>query len=62
MKIIIKKIIKQFEARYINMEKTIEKFSDVETKKQKFHQNKNLISIKNIGINKKNSNHWGLFQ
>ena len=57
MKIIIKKIIKQFEARYINMEKTIEKFSDVETKKQKFHQNKNLISIKNIGINKKNSNH-----
>ena len=57
MKIIIKKIIKQFEARYINMEKTIEKFCDVETKKQKFHQNKNLISIKNIGINKKNSNH-----
>ena len=57
MKIIIKKIIKQFEARYINMEKTIEKFSDVEIKKQKFHQNKNLISIKNIGINKKNSNH-----
>ena len=57
MKIIIKKIIKQFEARYINMEKTIEKFSDVEIKKKKFHQNKNLISIKNIGINKKNSNH-----
>ena len=43
MKIIIKKIIKQFEARYINMEKTIEKFSDVEIKKKNFTKIKTLF-------------------
>ena len=34
------------------MEKTIIKFGDIEIEKQKFHQNKKPISIKNIDINK----------
>ena len=34
------------------MEKTILKFSDIEIQKQKFHQHKAPISIKNIDINK----------
>ena len=34
------------------MEKTIMKFGDIEIKKQKFHQHKRPISIKNIDINK----------
>ena len=33
------------------MEKVI-KFDDIETQKQKFHQHKEPISIKNIDINK----------
>ena len=34
------------------MEKTIIKFGDVDIEKQKFHQHKKSISIKNIYINK----------
>ena len=34
------------------MEKTIIKFGDIEIKKQKFHQHKIPISIKNIDISK----------
>ena len=34
------------------MEKTIMKFGDIEIKKQKFHQHKRPIPIKNIDINK----------
>ena len=34
------------------MEKTVIKFGDVKSNKQKFHQNKLPISIKNIDINK----------
>ena len=34
------------------MKKTIIKFSDIEIEKQKFHQHKRAISIKNIDINK----------
>ena len=34
------------------MEKTIIKFGDIEIEKQKFHQHKIPISIKNIDINK----------
>ena len=34
------------------MEKTIIKFGDIEIEKQKFHQHKRSISIKNIDINK----------
>ena len=34
------------------MEKTIIKFGDIEIQKQKFHQQKGLISIKNIDIDK----------
>ena len=34
------------------MKETIIKFGDIEIKKQKFHQNKRPISIKNIDINK----------
>ena len=34
------------------MEKTIIKFGNIEIKKQKFHQHKRPISIKNIDINK----------
>ena len=34
------------------MEKGIIKFGDIETEKQKFHQNKRPISIKNIDVNK----------
>ena len=37
--------------RFIRMEKTI-KFGDIEIQKQKYHQHKELISIKNIDINK----------
>ena len=37
---------------YVNMEKTIIKFGDIEIQKQKFHQHKGLISIKNIDIDK----------
>ena len=37
---------------YIKMEKTIIKFGDIEIEKQKFHQHKRPISIKNIDINK----------
>ena len=36
---------------HIKMEKNV-KFGDIETKKQKFHQHKELISIKNIDMNK----------
>ena len=34
------------------MEKTITKVGDIEIEKQKFHQHKRPISIKNIDINK----------
>ena len=34
------------------MEKTVIKFGDVEIEKQKLHQYKKLISIKNIDIDK----------
>ena len=34
------------------MEKAIIKFEDIEIEKQKFHQHKRPISIKNIDINK----------
>ena len=34
------------------MEKTIIKFGDIEIQKQKFHQHKGPVSIKNIDINK----------
>ena len=34
------------------MEKTIIKFSDIEIKKQQFHQHKRPISIKNVDVNK----------
>ena len=34
------------------MENTVIKFDDIEIKKQKFHQDKIPISIKNIDINK----------
>ena len=34
------------------MEKTIIKFSDIEIQKQKFHQHKLPISIKDVDINK----------
>ena len=37
---------------YVNMEKTVIKFGDIEIQKQKFHQHKGLISIKNIDIDK----------
>ena len=37
---------------YINMEKTIIKFGDIEIQKQKFLQHKGLISIKNVDIDK----------
>ena len=37
---------------YIKIEKTIIKFGDIEIKKQKFHQHKRPISIKDIDINK----------
>ena len=34
------------------MGKKIIKFGDIEIKKQKFHQNKRPVSMKNIDINK----------
>ena len=34
------------------MKRSIIKFGDIEIKKQKFHQHKKPISIKNIDINK----------
>ena len=34
------------------MEKTVIKFGDIEIEKQKFHQHKRPISMKNIDINK----------
>ena len=34
------------------MEKTIIKFDDIKTPKQKFHQHKRPISIKNVDIDK----------
>ena len=37
---------------HIKMEKPIIKFSDIEIQKQKFHQHKGPISIKNIDIYK----------
>ena len=37
---------------YIKMEKTIIKFGDVAIQKQKFHQHKRPVSMKNIDINK----------
>ena len=40
------------EIMLIKMEKTILKFGDTEIEKQKFHQHKRPISIKNIDINK----------
>ena len=36
---------------YIKIEKAIIKFGDIEIEKQKFHQYKRPISIKNIDIN-----------
>ena len=48
----MKKIyIKTFESIYKNG-KTIIKFGDIEIQKQKFHQHKGPISIKNIDSNK----------
>ena len=37
------------------MGKTIIKFGDIEIRKQKFHQHKRPVSIKNIDINKNSS-------
>ena len=37
---------------HIKMEKTVIKFGYIEIKKQKFHQHKRPLSIKNIEINK----------
>ena len=37
------------------MEKTVIKFGDIEIRKQKFHQHKRPVSIKNIDINKNSS-------
>ena len=37
---------------YIKIEKTITKFGDIEIWKQKFHQQKGFISIKNVDISK----------
>ena len=37
---------------YIKMEKTIIKFDDIKIPKQKFHQHKRPISIKNVDIDK----------
>ena len=37
---------------YLKMEKTIIKYGDTEIEKQKFHQCKKPISIRNIDINK----------
>ena len=34
------------------MEKTVIKFDDIKIPKQKFHQHKRLISIKNVDIDK----------
>ena len=39
-------------AVFIEMDKTIIKFGDIEIKKQKFHQHKSPILINNIDINK----------
>ena len=44
--------MKKFENIYKNRKKTIIKFGDIEIEKQKFHQYKRPISIKNIDINK----------
>ena len=35
---------------YLKMEKTVIKFGDIEIQKQKFHQHKGPISIKNVDI------------
>ena len=40
---------------YIKIEKTVIKLGDIEIQKQKFHQHKRPISIKNIDINKKST-------
>ena len=45
------KILENFKV-YIRMEKTITKFGDIEIEKQKFHEYKKPISIKNIDVNK----------
>ena len=37
---------------YIKMEKPIRKFDNIKIPKQKFHQDKRPISIKNMDINK----------
>ena len=37
---------------YIKMEKTVIKLGDIKVQKQKFHEHKAPISIKNIDINK----------
>ena len=47
------KKIKIFLKVYIKMENTIIKFGDLKIKKQKYHQNKRPISIKNVDINKR---------
>ena len=44
--------MEKFLKAYIKIEKTIIKFGDTKIKKQKFHQDKTPISIKNIDINK----------
>ena len=36
----------------IEMDKTVIKFDDIETEKQKFHQDKRPISIKDVDISK----------
>ena len=41
-----------YKLKKYQMEKTIIKFGDVEIKKQKFHQHKTPISVKNIATNK----------
>ena len=46
------KTYKNFLKLYTKIEKLITKFGDVEIKKQKFHQHKRHISIKNIDVNK----------
>ena len=46
------KKIESFLKVYIKMEKTIIKFDDTKIPKQKFHQHKRPISLKNVSIDK----------
>ena len=43
---------KNFLKAYIKIEKTVIKLGDIKVQKQKFHEHKAPISIKNIDINK----------